>query len=82
MFASVASSPQALAVGCLLNAGPASAHGSTWERAGCPLGRACPKAVPDCRLASTGIAHDIVFNDVKKCTYLGSLTLAPTLLER
>ena len=50
----------------------------TWERALL----ACPGVVAGCRLSSAGVTHDIVLNDVKKCTYLGSLTLATTLLER
>ncbi len=42
---------------------------------------ACLVVVPGCRLSSAGVKHDIVLNDVKKCTYLVSLTLATTLLE-
>ena len=60
---------------------PTSERTRAWERTGCPLGGACPGVVAGYRLSFTGVTHDIVFNDVKKCTYLGSLTLATTLFE-
>ena len=75
MLYRVAFSPQAPTFSFLLGTDARRSH--SWER----TLLACPGVVAGCRLSSTGVTHDIVKNDVKKCTSLGSLTLATTLLK-
>ncbi len=54
----------------------------SWERTGCPLGGACAKAVPHCRLSSTRVTHDIDLNDVHKCQPFREPAPLATLFER
>lgn len=56
--------------------GAASAHRPAWERAL----RACPTSVPADPLSSPFKIHDIIFNDVMKCTYLRDPAPASTQL--
>ena len=53
-----------------------------WERPEYPLGGESPTLVAKDHLSSAGAFHDIIFNNVMKCTYLRGPAPAPTLLER